>query len=294
MIKQNPFSFYDFLGYFIPGAITLLLILVFFNLEYIHDYNSFINVLTKNEEFQIDKFTIFIIVSYSLGHFINYLSSFTIEKYTNWRYDYPSKYLLKFSENNKYFIKDIKTMNKFYRCVLAFLILPVSCCDYLLGEKFGFKSFYTNPVKGILLETIKQKSVILLNKLRYNKIDDLSDVKDDDFHRILSHYVFENTKNHSSKLSNYVALYGFLRCMCLITVISFWIYVYYLFINLKSYFVKMGEISFLDIDIYKIFILFVISCVCYIYFMAFIKFYRRYTLETYMIIAIDKDLVEEV
>lgn len=294
MIKQNPFSFYDFLGYFIPGAITLLLILVFFNLDNIHDYNSLINVLTKNEEFQIDRFMFFIIISYSMGHLINYLSSFTIEKYTNWRYDYPSKYLLSFSDKNKYFKKNIKTKNKIYRYVLAFLILPVYFCDYLLGDKFEFKSFYTSPVKGILLETIKQKSVVLLNKLRNHKIDNLSDVKDDDFHRILSHYVFENTKNHSSKLSNYVALYGFLRCMCLISVISFWIYVYYLIINIFSYFNTSDAFRLNDISISKVIILLVILCVCYIYFMAFIKFYRRYTLETYMIIAIDKDLVEEV
>ncbi|WP_312920852.1 hypothetical protein [Empedobacter brevis] len=290
MIKQNPFSFYDFLGYFIPGAITLLLIFLLNNLDEIIDFNSLLSVITKNEEFQIDKFVIIVIVSYSLGHLINYLSSFTIEKYANWRYDYPSKYLLKIGHDYKYFRFDNKIKNPNFRFYLALVIFPV----FIWDEKLKLKVFYTKELDSLLINVIKQKSLILLNKLQVGNIKSFDDINENDFHRILSHYVYENSKNHSSKLSNYVALYGFLRCMCLISVISFWLYVYYLIINICSYFNKFDTISFYDISIFKFIILIGISCVCYIYFMAFIKFYRRYTLETYMIIAIDKDLVKEV
>ncbi|MDM1073639.1 hypothetical protein HX001_14210 [Empedobacter brevis] len=290
MIKQNPFSFYDFLGYFIPGAITLLLILLFLNIGSINDYNSLINVLTKNEEFQIDKFMFFVIISYSIGHFVNYLSAFTIEKYSYWRFDYPAKYLLNIAHNGNYFSNFEDNEKKRVRFSIAIFILPI----FILDEVLKLYKYFKRELDDLLIRTIKQKTLILFKKLQIYEGDNFDNIKESDFQRLISHYTFENSNNHSSKLSNYVALFGFLRCMCFISVISFWIYVYYLCSNVKSYFNKIGDISLFDISIIKFSILIGITIVCYIYFMAFIKFYRRYTLETYMIIAIDKDLVEEV
>ena len=290
MIKQNPFSFYDFLGYFIPGAVTLLLIFIFNSLDEITDFNSLLSVLTNNEEFKIDKFMFFIIVSYSLGHFINYLSSFTIEKYSYWRYDYPAKYLLKIGHDCDYFGNYKENEKTRIRYSIALFVLPI----FILDEVFKLYTYFRRELDDLLITAVKQKTLILLNNLQIIEGDDFEILKKSDFQRIISHYAYENSKNHSSKLSNYVALFGFLRCMCFISVLSFWIYVYYLIINIFSYFNTSDAFRLNDISISKVIILLVILCVCYIYFMAFIKFYRRYTLETYMIIAIDKDLVEEV
>ena len=292
MIKQNPFSFYDFLGYFIPGAIVLQLCLLTLHLDQLNSYTDIINLLSKKEEFQTDKFIFFIIISYSIGHLINYISSITIERFAYWKYDYPSKYLIGINHHQKYFRKDIQRKNYIYRIILAAMILPVFLWDKILGEYLKFKDFYTKKLDVFLIEVITNKFLILLDTLYP---PDCSGLKDKDYHRILAHYVYENSKNHQSKLSNYVALYGFLRCLCLITVMAFWIYTLYLFYDIFSYFQHLNKFELhkivTDFSFIKFIFLIFISVVTYIYFMAFMKFYRRYTLETYMLITIDKDIV---
>jgi len=294
MIKQNPFSFYDFLGYFIPGAIVLQLLLLIPHLNYIDTYSDLVSILSIKEEFQTDKFIFFIIISYSIGHLVNYISSITIERFAFWKYDYPSKYLININQKQKYFRNDIERKNFIYRIILAIIILPVFVWDLILGEFLKFKDFYTKKLDDFLIEVITKKFLLLLDQLYP---PDYKGLKDKDYHRILSHYVYEHSKNHQYKLSNYVALYGFLRCLCLITVCIFWIYILYLVFNICSYFSSFNYTGFFnlisDFSIIKALMLLIISFMSYIYFMAFMKFYRRYTLETYMLIAIDKELIIE-
>ena len=97
-----------------------------------------------------------------------------------------------------------------------------------------------------------------------------------DFFRIFAHYTFEHTKSHQFKLINYVVLYGFLRTLTFIMVILFW-YMTYLMIITKS----------IQFDLR---LLLLIGLISYSFFMAFMKFYRRYTLEGLMLIAIDEEL----
>jgi len=292
MIKQNPFSLYDFLGYFIPGAIFFYIVLILLKGDDINSLNDIILVVSENKEFQFDKVLFFIIISYCLGHLISYLSSITIENFANWKYDYPSKYLININEKQKYFRNDIEFKNLIYRIVLALIILPVFVWDLILGEFLKFKDFYTKKLDDFLIKVITSKFLLLLDQLYP---PDYHGLKDKDYHRILSHYVYEHSKNHQYKLTNYVALYGFLRCLCLITVFIFWIYIAYLGYNIYNYFSNFNYIGFCnlikDFSIIKSLLLIIISFISYIYFMAFMKFYRRYTLETYMLIAIDKELI---
>ncbi len=294
MIKQNPFSFYDFLGYFIPGAIVLQLFLLIPHLSSISSYTDLVNILSIRNEFQTDKFIFFIIISYSLGHLVNYISSITIERFANWKYDYPSKYLININHHQKYFRKDIARKNYTYRIVLSIIIFPVFTWDLILGEFLKFKEFYTKKLDNFLIEVITKKFLVLLDNLYP---PDYKGLRDKDYHRILAHYVYENSKNHQYKLSNYVALYGFLRCLCLITVCSFWIYIMYLALDVCNYFTTLNYTTFInllsDFSILKALFLLFISFISYIYFMAFMKFYRRYTLETYMLITIDKEIIVE-
>lgn len=112
-IEKNPFSLYDFLGHFIPGAMALTLFLIVY--KGCHDIlnsqdlsiNNLIDVIRNWNDiryFDISKFwdvqiyidliriiskpeynkgivsVIFILVSYISGSLISYLSSQTIEK----------------------------------------------------------------------------------------------------------------------------------------------------------------------------------------------------------------------
>lgn len=294
MIKQNPFSLYDFLGYFIPGAIFFYIILLLIKGDDINSINDIIKVVSENKEFQFDKVLFFIIISYSIGHLISYLSSITIENFANYKYDYPSKYLLGLNRKQEYFPKDIKWQIKFFRFWLAVLILPISILDYILGEWFLFKNFYTKQLDEFLVEIIKEKNLELLDQLyppEFNKI------KDYDFHRIISHYVYENSKNHQFKMTNYVALYGFLRALSLICCFLFWLFFYKSIIEAFLYFKKIIKIdnfrfSFNDFNIDLFLIILVSLLTSYIYYMGFMKFYRRYTLEAYMLVAIDADIIK--
>ncbi|WP_029038482.1 hypothetical protein [Salinimicrobium xinjiangense] len=275
MIKQNPFSIYDFLGYFIPGALVIYIFLIIFNPSNTEDFVTF---LGSNKILDFDNILFFVIISYSLGHLINFSSSITIERYANWKYSFPSKYLMNLNPNHKYWIGPIKI--KLWKGFLALIILPVAILDYILGEFFSFKEFYTKKADKFIVEMVKSKGLVLLEKLGAPVTESLREY---DFHRIFSHYVYENSKNHQSKMTNYVTLYGFLRSLCLISVLFFWFLLYKIIEGFGA--------SNYDIKIMLTSILF-LTITSYLFFMAFMKFYRRYTLEALMLIVIDPDLKE--
>lgn len=282
MIKQNPFSLYDFLGYFIPGAlVTYILVLI----NSVDNYNQIINVINQNQEFQLDKFLLFTIVSYSLGHLINFVSSITVERYSNWKYNYPSKYLLDFVNNHKFWTGNWILI--LWKISLSLFLLPIVIFDYILGNLLNFKAFYTKKLDDFLANLIKDKGLILFKKLNPKPQKKISNY---DFHRIFAHYTYENSKNHQNKLTNYVVLYGFLRSLTLISNLTFWFLVIKF---LKNYNTSLPMICNIHLSKTLIYFIFGFSLISYIYFMAFMKFYRRYSLESLMLIAIDTTLVEE-
>lgn len=189
MIKQNPFSLYDFFGYFIPGA---LIVYIFLLLLKITDFNSieqFTLILNSDKTFQLDNFLFFIIISYSVGHLINFISSITIEKYANWKYNYPSKYLMNLKPKFKFWSGSKRV--RFWKFLLVLLLFPVTILDLILGELLCFKTFYTKKADNYIIEIVKTKGITLLNQLGTPITKTLREY---DFHRIFSHYVYEILK----------------------------------------------------------------------------------------------------
>lgn len=275
-MKQNPFSLYDFLGYFIPGASTIYLIFIinFFKSNNSFDLDLFLNILPNANTAGV---LLFLIISYVLGHLISYVSSITVETYANWRYGYPSKYLLNFTHAGYW--KGAKSFHSiFWRILLLIFLLPMVTLDYILGLKFGFKNFYHKKLDPLLVKFIIDKTNQLLMYLGMDKDKyEEGEANDSDFFRIVMHYTYENSKTHQSKLSNYVALYGFLRTITLI-------------FNILFIYITIHTLIFEKFN-YKIVIILVFTFfLSYLFFMAFMKFYRRYTLEGFMILAIDKEL----
>lgn len=277
MIKQNPFSIYDFLGYFIPGATSIYLIQIV-NIIKKNNCLDLNIVLTSFPTVRIEGILIFLILSYVIGHLISYISSITIEKYAVWKYGYPSKYLLDIN-TRKYWTGIRKFHSIFWRLFLIFLLLPTVILDYILGHFFGFKYFYSSNLDPMLVKLIRMKINRLLDKIGMTAKNGFEEGEGNvsDFNRIVLHYTYENSNNHQSKLTNYVAIYGFLRTFTLITNILFW------YFTIHTYY--FGEFNFISISI-----IIIISIVSYIFFMSFMKFYRRYTLEGLMILAIDKEI----
>lgn len=86
------------------------------------------------------------------------------------------------------------------------------------------------------------------------------------------------------KLDNYVALYGFLRAITLIAnCFTLWLCLKYILPTLK-----IGA----EVDWHLVFLLVLCVGVTYIFFMSFMKFYRRFTLESFMCLVIDSSFKE--
>ena len=83
------------------------------------------------------------------------------------------------------------------------------------------------------------------------------------------HYAVEKAPNHFPKMQNYVALYGFLRTLTFISVLFFWC----LFVHIidGSFSTKVSVIS-----------LVFSALLSFTFYMAFIKFHRRFSLEVLM------------
>lgn len=270
MTKQNPFSVYDFLGYLIPGSLLIYSIQIINHLEN-PEKVIFKEMVTVIDDFGAEHLFIFIICSYILGHFISFVSSITVERYANWKYSFPSKYLLKIK--HKGYWKSAKNWTDcVWRIVLIFLLAPCVIMDYILGTLLAFNKFYQQPIEHYLLDLTKNKIKRLLEHVGADSSFELSDKKlaEFDFHRIVTHFSYETSKNHQSRMSNYVALYGFLRNICLIfNVLAIY--------TLVSILTKDSE--------YLNFFLF-FAAATYLSFMAFMKFYRRYSLEGFMVLLV--------
>lgn len=328
-MNQNPFSLYDFLGYLIPGllfvtvlkyysATTNSITLVDEVLIFFHDIQRdtrYINIQN------IESNLIAIVASYTIGHLINFVSSITIERYSNWMYGYPSKFLLGYEkegyflrlksevfehpvfckgesiskminciglleknssekdeekllrEKSQFFFKFV--VNNLARLFLLILLLPISILDFIFGKMFGFRHMYLKCLDEFMVVLIKNKIFALYERLFISEKLSEENYKKHDFHRLVSHYVFDNSSHHQFRMVNYVALYGFLRNLALISVINFWLCFYGL---LSQELAQSGMKYIFTLMVF-------ISIISFVSFLAYMKFYRRYTLEGLMLIA---------
>jgi hypothetical protein len=267
--KQNPFSFYDFLGYFTPGAVFLYaLVLIAPKTSVLNSFSTFLDQIRE-----IDKVALyvpFVLLAYVLGHVLSFLSSITIEIYSIWSSGYPSKYLLGVPVDRYFTYGKPKRVNLTTRILFLAILLPVTVFDFLIGRCLKFKQVYTKALDPLLVQLITSKIILLLkdNGL-FKKSADKTSPKTDNYFRFVYHYCVEYAPNHLPKMQNYVALYGFLRTLTFIAVLGFWMLFFLLIENQVS---CSKSICILLWD----------ALFCYVLFMAFTKFYRRFTLEAFM------------
>jgi len=260
-LKQNPFSLYDFLGYFTPGAIFIYGSMAI----YAHLMGISIENVISFEKRQL--YVPFVLIAYTAGQLLSFISSIFIEKYSVWVAGYPSKYLLGFPQKS-YF-----SANRFVRLVVALFLAPVSITEFLLKVTLNYRDTYTQPLDNLLVIIIKAKMKSLFaSKSGLVRMPTDTHAGNSDFFRFAYHYAVETAPNHYPKMQNYVAIYGFLRTMTLISVLFFWGLVLHLFINglscLQAAYVLTG-----------------VALLSFTFYMAFVKFWRRFTLEALMAIA---------
>ena len=299
-MEKNPFSLYDFMGYLFPGIIALFFIQLIWDgndnsIYNILDIASFEEVTKKvDKSINLETSIICVVLAYVIGHIIAYISSVTIEYFANKTFGYPSEYLLDsngqtwwkqvsryyFNLDNdelqrykkiKHILLQIITGRFMYRLMISLILFPISFMTFVLGHCFGINRFITRPLDNYLIEGIKNKYLKLISDLKINNSS--VDLKCD-YHRVIMHYVYYNLPICQNKTDNYISLYGFLRSICFI------INGIFLFITLKIIPTLDINASFDEKKVWTWSVLFILS---YISFLAFVKFYRRFTLENYMI-----------
>jgi hypothetical protein len=287
-ISKNPFSFYDFLGYFIPGALFCYLFAIVFDINATEEFN--LEIYKKLGVF--DQSVAFIIISYVLGHAVNYFSSLTIEKYSNWSIGYPSRYL--FGEKPDCYFKTLKNkddkkerksyiISMGWRIGLLIVIFPLWVFDQIIGVICNFRLHYTNTLDNTLSSLIKGKIKQFKAKNHYD-----FENSDGDFFRPIWHYYYEKFGSHAVKLDNYVALYGFTRSMSFIFCFYCWLIFLSTIFNGPLWSIYL--FSLIPVGIIAIILCTFFS---YVFYLAFLKFYRRFTLEGFMCLLIDNDLNDD-
>lgn len=293
-MMKNPFSLFDFLGYIIPGAFTLLVIFYFVRMDPLDFVNpmQLDEMITEikgwlNASESIVSCSVFLILSYITGHLVAYISSITIEKFIIWWYGFPSEFLL-VDEGRWHILHDGMSMARNKNCgyifeivrtyllriVVSLVLLPI-LLPTIIVKIIGGDGFFVKALDAYLRDIILCKRKSLSKQL---SLPDSSHYEKVDYHRVIYHYVYEKSGSHRQKMDNYVALYDFLRSLTLIFV---WIFMYvmtYVFWNDC----KIGQYYWLSLS--------GLLVITYLFYMGFFKFYRRFTLEAFMCLVSTSEL----
>lgn len=271
--KQNPFSFYDFLGYLTPGAVFLYGIWLSVGHTQQNSHGISLELVSQLSFDKPQIYIPFVLVAYISGHFLSFISSITIERFSIWAHGYPSKYLLGIPKTS-YFPEEDK-LRKVLRFVIGVALTPILVLDWALGEKLRMRELYAKSLDKYLCEILRKKLYCLTVEHIgvFPKAEEHGKASEVDLFMFAYHFAVENAPNHLPKMQNYVALYGFLRTLTFISVLIYWSLWWHTIsgaVAISTGVCLMGAATVLT----------------YLMFMAFVKFYRRFSLEALMAMAI--------
>lgn len=273
--EKNPLTVYDIVGYIIPGIVfsftIVLLTSKFFDFEH-----SLEKIWLWKGTFVGDLifFIIFGTIFYLFGMIISFISSITVEKIFIFYVGYPSHLLtsdaqFKGNLGQRLIGKNLKKSVKselFWISSLA--MLPISLTLITLWLT-GLVSILVKPLytgfRRLLCAKFEIRCTMRLD------IDRLSDTPD--WFRFVDYYVRINVPECYSRMYNYVVIYGLLRSVCFISTICFWYGVYNLF---SIWIFPTLSLLSLSASVYLTALSFIGTV---LFFLAFFKFYRRYTEE---------------
>jgi hypothetical protein len=273
----NPFSLYDFLGYFFPGAITVYSLVI----AYTHIDKSYKAADAVKEILSLthpENILPFVLAAYVAGHFLSYCSSITVEKYLYWQYGYPSKFILNLPYTPLFPSRMGLRVVDCFRLLVMLFLLPILLFDQIAGRLLGLSGFYAKAVDSLSREIIKRKTFAILRdkagvKPTHEKHGPPTGV---DYFQYLYHYALEHAPQHGPKMHNYVALYGFLRTLTLIALLYFWVAVWHVWYSALRWSTATVTLALL-------------GGVVFVFFLAYFKFLRRYSLEVFMAAAVAYD-----
>lgn len=286
MEEKNPFSLYDFLGYLFPGIFTILLFFIvrqsvvnpnytLFDCLHIHVISAIIQNFTKVNWYVAT--VVFVVFSYITGHIIAFLSSITIEYLSCTMFDYPSFFLLGKVTNSPWVnFKNCSGVVKICcRWLVLFFMWPIGLIIFLYPS---IKDYIQKPLPTYLIDGINKKTEMLYNQLRID-VDKNDEEVMKDFHRVIMHYVYLRVPGHKNKADNYIALYGFLRSICFVTMLFFDVVAFCALYTLRYICMDFNGCKVNWFILFVFTIGFLASIILYF---AFMKFYRKFTLENFM------------
>lgn len=198
-MEKNPFSLFDFLGYFIPGSFALFLIYFLQNDLGLEFYFKRTNIETLKTDMSILFMAFFIILAYTLGHILSFLSTLTIENFTVWMFGYPSKNLLNIYRSERYFETKLKNSNTInltatllsytFRFLLAVFLAPITLLSITMGKFLDLnKSVYTKKIGDPYVNLIKDKII-----QRFQLLDPTLnlDFINHDYNKLLIHHSYD-------------------------------------------------------------------------------------------------------
>lgn len=287
-INDKPFSFYDFLGYLIPGIFGVYSSVFLY--KYVKDGTATLNIFQPSGSLS-EEAIISVIFFYVVGHLLSFFSSMSVEKYSVWTLGYPSSYLFNKSDDKGFFkgclvIDDNHKIGSIARCIARFLIrlivfiilMPVFLGDIFVRKIFRLHDMYARSFDDNLMKVVEENTHEILLKFQKKSAIDTSG----DTFRLIYHYACEISSNHISKMQNYVALYGFTRTLTFIGCLLFWEWIV---LNWNSLIIimKYNYCSFLFTINFKNFgILFMIIFLTFFLYWDFNKFYRKFSMEAYL------------
>ena len=257
LANKNPFSTFDFLGYFIPGAFAIgIAYLLSDGLSFHEEIPQSIDNLKKMMN-NHEGYVIFMLIlsSYVLGHLISYLSSVTVEIFYIWCNGYPTDYLLLDGLEKECILFSKKGgAGNIWHVIVCGIIFPLFVCHFLVEKLLVVGPFLSKRINDDMRDLLIKRINILLNKVGYGKTISKEDKSTLDVHRAVMHYVYENCQQHIVKYDNYVAIYGFLRSITLIFNMAFMYVVFRFFSQYGAY-----------VNCWSIFIAVMLSSIIFVY-----------------------------
>lgn len=262
LANKNPFSTFDFLGYFFPGALFIgLIYLVSDGLKIDSDLmpQSIARFIILSQTHQAIALFFTVIIAYVLGHLISYISSISVELFYTWSYGYPTSYLLSDKKGRGLLKSANGRKGKFGHLITCLVLFPITICHFIFERMFGLERFISRKLDSATI------SIINIEIARIASHYNISKEKQEDWdkHRLIMHYVYEHCNLHQNKFDNYVALYGFLRSITLILNLILW-YLIYRYIRYNSFSLNLGVLENYKCCVISILLLLLFVCIGYL------------------------------
>ncbi|MEW5749011.1 MAG: hypothetical protein AB1793_09560, partial [Candidatus Thermoplasmatota archaeon] len=218
---------------------------------------------------KVEFFVPLVLVAYVIGHFLSYLSSITVEKYSVWTLGYPSRYLLGHTPPGYFSPAETAEPRRVVRFVVALLLLPLVLTELVLNW-FSFRPLYAKPIDPTLRRRIGDCLRSFDNDHGLSLGDNITpDGEERDNFRLVYHFALEHAQAHVPKMQNFVALYGFTRTLALEAVIFAWGAAYWTWTGQLC----RGEGSAIAVAA---------AVTAAVFYLDFNKFYRKFSLEAFM------------